>query len=104
MSSDMTSLTSDKETFNSFSNVSNSGIMVLGGIFLGGPTDLIVFHRGTLTAVTYRDGIFGLYLRPYAGATDDGYALMEDSARSHPDILVNEYLDEKGSSGMDWPT
>ncbi|GBN92178.1 hypothetical protein AVEN_271006-2-1, partial [Araneus ventricosus] len=65
------------------------GIMVWAGISLGGHTDLHVFHGGTLTGVRYRDEI----LDPYAGAIGSDFILMDDNARPHRAVVVEDYLE-----------
>ena len=84
-------------------NYRGGGIMVWAGISLGGHTDLHVFHRGTLTAVRYRDEILAPYVIPYAGAIGDEFILMADNARAHRARLVDEYLDDQGLEQMEWP-
>ncbi|GFT85176.1 thioredoxin domain-containing protein [Trichonephila clavipes] len=66
--------------------------MVWVGIPLGGQTDLHVFQGGTLTGVRYRDEILDPYVCLYAGASGNDFILMDDNARPHRAVLVEEYL------------
>ncbi|GBL83429.1 Transposable element Tcb2 transposase [Araneus ventricosus] len=79
------------------------GIMVWAGISLGGHTDLHVFHGGTLTGVRYRDEILDTYVRPYAGAIGNYFILMDDNARPHRAVVVEDYLEGHSLEQMEWP-
>ncbi|GBM34870.1 Transposable element Tcb2 transposase [Araneus ventricosus] len=79
------------------------GIMVWAGISLGGHTDLHVFHGGTLTGVRYRDEILDTYVRPYASAIGNDFILMDDNARPHRAVVVENYLQGHGLERMEWP-
>ncbi|GFW71248.1 transposable element Tcb2 transposase [Trichonephila clavipes] len=72
------------------------GIMVWAGISLGGHTDPDVFQGGTLTGVRYQDEILDPYVRPYAGAIGNDFILMDDNARPHRAVIVEEYLEGLG--------
>ncbi|GFW18849.1 transposable element Tcb2 transposase [Trichonephila clavipes] len=73
-----------------------SGIKVWSGISLGGHTDLHVFQGGTLTGARYRDEILDPRVCPYAGAIGNDFFLMDDNARIHRAIIVEEYLEGLG--------
>ncbi|GBM76809.1 Transposable element Tcb2 transposase [Araneus ventricosus] len=77
--------------------------MVWAGISLGSHTDLHVFHRGTLTGARYRDEILDPYVRPYAGAIGNDFILMDDNARPHRAVVVEDYLEGHGLERMEWP-
>ncbi|GBL74249.1 Transposable element Tc3 transposase [Araneus ventricosus] len=77
--------------------------MVWAGISLGGHTDLLVFHGGTLTGVRYRDEILDPYVRPYAGVIGNDFILMDDNARPHRAVVVEDYLECHGLERMEWP-
>lgn len=72
------------------------GIMVWAGISLGGYTDLQVFQGGTVSGVRYRDEILDPYDRPYAGAVGNDFILMNDKAKTHRALVVEEYLEGLG--------
>ncbi|GBN50074.1 hypothetical protein AVEN_163975-1 [Araneus ventricosus] len=69
------------------------------GISLGDHTDLHVFHGGTLTGVRYRDEI----LDPYVRAIGNDFILMDDNARFHRAVVVEDYLEGHGLERMEWP-
>ena len=65
--------------------------MVWAGISLGDHTDLYVFYGGNLTGVRYR-----AYVHPYAEAIGNDFILMDDDARPHRAVLVENYLESQG--------
>ncbi|GBM74152.1 hypothetical protein AVEN_216161-1 [Araneus ventricosus] len=73
--------------------------MVWAGISLGGHTDLHVIHGGTLTGVRYRDEI----LDPYAGSFGNDFILIDDNARPHRAVVVEDHLEGHGLERMEWP-
>ncbi|GBN10864.1 hypothetical protein AVEN_81795-1 [Araneus ventricosus] len=75
--------------------------MVWAGISLGCHTDLHVFHGGTLTGVRYRDEILDPYVRPFAGAIGNDFSLMDDNARPHRAVVVENYLEGHGLKRME---
>ncbi|GBL93092.1 Trimethylguanosine synthase [Araneus ventricosus] len=77
--------------------------MVWAGISLGGHTDLHVFHGGTLTGVRYQDEILDPYVHPYAAAIGSNFILMDDNARPHRAVVVEDYLEGHGLEQMEWP-
>ncbi|GBL80349.1 hypothetical protein AVEN_92259-1 [Araneus ventricosus] len=79
------------------------GIVVWAGILLSGHTDLHVFHGGTLTGVRYRDEILDPYVRPYVGAIGNDFILMDDNARPHRAVVVEDYLEGHILEQMEWP-
>ncbi|GFT70856.1 transposable element Tcb2 transposase [Trichonephila clavipes] len=58
---------------------------------------------GTLTGVRYRDEILDPYVRPYAVAIGNDFILMDDNARPHRAIIVEEYLEGLGLGRIEWP-
>ncbi|CDQ57637.1 unnamed protein product [Oncorhynchus mykiss] len=58
---------------------------------------------GSLTAIRYRDEILRSLVRPYAGAVDPGFFLMQDNARPHVAGVCQQFLQEEGIDAMDWP-
>ncbi|GBM11017.1 Transposable element Tcb2 transposase [Araneus ventricosus] len=79
------------------------GLMVWAGIMLDGGTPLHVFERGTVTGVRYRDEILEPYVRLFRGAVGPEFILMDDNARLHRALLVDEFLESEDISQMDWP-
>ncbi|GBN12829.1 Transposable element Tcb2 transposase [Araneus ventricosus] len=80
------------------------GLMVWAGIMLEGRTPLHVFERGTMTGMRYRDEILGPYVRLFRGAVGPEFILMDDNARPHRALLVDEFLESENIRRMDWPT
>ncbi|GBL83808.1 hypothetical protein AVEN_132688-1 [Araneus ventricosus] len=69
------------------------GLMAWAGIMLDGRTPLHVFERGTVTGVGYRDEILEPYVRLFRGAVGPEFILMDDNARPHRALLVDEFLE-----------
>ncbi|GBO37254.1 hypothetical protein AVEN_127362-1, partial [Araneus ventricosus] len=70
---------------------------------LDGRTPLHVFERGTVTGVRYRDEILEPYVCLFRGAVGPEFILMDDNARSHRALLVDEFLESEDIRRMDWP-
>ncbi|GBM73355.1 hypothetical protein AVEN_37604-1 [Araneus ventricosus] len=68
------------------------GLMVWAGIMLDGRTPLHVFERGTVTGVRSRDEILEPYVRLFRGAVSPEFILMDNNARPHRALLVDEFL------------
>ncbi|GBM39741.1 Transposable element Tc1 transposase [Araneus ventricosus] len=83
------------------------GLMVWAGIILDGRTPLHVFERGTVTGVRYWDEILEPYVRleryVFKGAVGLEFILMDDNARPHRALLVDEFLESEDIRRMDWP-
>ena len=69
-----------------------------------GHTDSHVIANGTLTAVRYWDEILREIARPYAGAVDPGFLLVQDNARPHVARVCRQFLDDEGIDAIDWPS
>ncbi|GBN69149.1 hypothetical protein AVEN_128502-1 [Araneus ventricosus] len=78
------------------------GLMVCAGIMLDGRTRLHVFERGTVTSVRYRDEILEPYVRLFRGAVGPELILMDDNARPHRALLVDEFLESEDIRRMYW--
>ncbi|GBM62216.1 Transposable element Tcb2 transposase [Araneus ventricosus] len=79
------------------------GVLVgWAGIMLDGRTPLLVFERGTVTGVRYRDEILEPYVRLFRGAVGPEFILMDDNARPHRALLVDEFLESEDIRQMDW--
>ncbi|GBN43971.1 Transposable element Tcb2 transposase [Araneus ventricosus] len=77
------------------------GLMVWAGIMLDGRTPLQVFERGTVTGVRYRDEILEPYVRLFRGAVGSEFILMDNNARPHRALLVDEFLESENIRRMD---
>ncbi|GBN07856.1 Transposable element Tc1 transposase [Araneus ventricosus] len=80
------------------------GLMVWESIMLDGRTPLHVFERGTVTCVSYRDDILEPYVRLFRGAIGHEFILMDDNARPHRALRVDEFLESEDIARTDWPT
>ncbi|GBN60330.1 Transposable element Tcb2 transposase [Araneus ventricosus] len=67
------------------------GLMVWVGIMLDGRTPLHILERG----VRYRDEILETYVRLFRGAVGPEFILMDDNARPHRALLVDEFLERE---------
>ncbi|GBM53828.1 hypothetical protein AVEN_24104-1 [Araneus ventricosus] len=67
-----------------------------------GHTHLHVVHGGTLTDVRYRDEILDPYVSPYAGAIGNVFILMDDNARPHRSVIVEDYDEGDDLERMEW--
>ncbi|GBM88907.1 hypothetical protein AVEN_85940-1 [Araneus ventricosus] len=79
------------------------GLMVWVGNMLDRRTPLHVFERGTMTGVRYRDEILEPYVCLLRGAVDPEFILMDDNARPHRALLIDEFLESDNIRRMDWP-
>ncbi|GBN75652.1 hypothetical protein AVEN_90780-1 [Araneus ventricosus] len=76
-------------------------LMVWAGIMLDGQTPLHVFERGIVTGVRYRDEILQPYVRLFRGAVGPEFILIDDNARPHRALLVDEFLESEDIHRMD---
>ncbi|GFV12100.1 transposable element Tcb2 transposase [Trichonephila clavipes] len=72
------------------------GVLVYGGIYNDGRTDLYSIRDGPLTARRYRDEILRHIVVPYAAAIGDDFILMDDNSRPHCANLVEDSLFKEG--------
>ncbi|GBO09335.1 hypothetical protein AVEN_186502-1 [Araneus ventricosus] len=79
------------------------GLMVWAGIMLNGRTPLHIFERVTVTGVRYRDEILETYVRLLRGAVGPEFILMDNNAKPHRVLLVDEFLESEDIHRMDWP-
>ena len=76
--------------------------MVWAGISLGGNTNQHTFLGGNLTGERYSDEIHYSYVSPYVVAIGNDFILMDDNARPHRTVLVEDYLESQGLERMKW--
>ncbi|GFX18293.1 transposable element Tc3 transposase [Trichonephila clavipes] len=79
-----------------------AGWLVWGGIILGSRTDLHV-QSVTMTGHIYRDVILEQHASLLRGAMGAEFPFMDDNARPHRANIVNEFLQSKDITSMDWP-
>ena len=72
-------------------------VMVWAGKSAQGKTDLRVIDNGILTALRYVNEILDVYVRPYAGAVDENFILMDDNAQKYlcNFLKIQKYLTRK---------
>ncbi|GFT36523.1 transposable element Tcb1 transposase [Trichonephila clavipes] len=80
----------------------DAGWLVWGGIILGSRTDLHV-HCLTMTGQIYRDVILEQHVRLFRGAMGAEFLFMDDNARPHRANIVDECLQSRDITRMDWP-
>ncbi|GFX53683.1 transposable element Tcb1 transposase [Trichonephila clavipes] len=66
-------------------------------------TDLLIFKRGSVTTVRYRDEVLETIVRLYSAAVGPTFVLMDDNARPHRADIVDDYLESEGIARMAWP-
>ncbi|KAI3358876.1 hypothetical protein L3Q82_015265, partial [Scortum barcoo] len=70
-------------------------VIFWGGKPLEGHTDLHVLSNGTLTAVRYQGEILRATVRPYTGAVDPVFLVVQDNARPHVARVCRQFLDDE---------
>ncbi|GFV13164.1 transposable element Tcb1 transposase [Trichonephila clavipes] len=79
-----------------------AGWLFWRGIILGSRTDLHV-QSVTMTGHIYRDVILKHHVRLFRGAICAEFLFMDDNARPHHANIVDECLQSKDITRMDWP-
>ncbi|GFX54317.1 transposable element Tcb2 transposase [Trichonephila clavipes] len=78
-----------------------AGWLVCGGIILGSRTDLHV-QSVTMTGHIYRDVILEQHVRLFRGAMGAEFLFMDENARPHRAIIIDECLQTEDITRMDW--
>ncbi|KFM66068.1 Transposable element Tcb1 transposase, partial [Stegodyphus mimosarum] len=79
------------------------GVPVWGGIMLNGRTELHVFDRGSVTGDRYCEEVLLPHVRLFRGAIGPDLIFMDDNARPHQTLAVEELLESEDITRMDWP-
>ncbi|GFW70080.1 transposable element Tcb1 transposase [Trichonephila clavipes] len=79
-----------------------AGWLVWGGIILCSRTDLHV-QSVTMTSHIYQDVILEQHVHLFWGAMGAEFLFMDDNARPHRANIVDECLQSKDITHMDWP-
>ncbi|GFX84373.1 transposable element Tcb2 transposase [Trichonephila clavipes] len=79
------------------------GVLVWGGIMLNGRTELHIFDRGSLTGDRYCEEVLLSHVRLFRGAIGPDFIFMDDNARPHRTLAVEELLESEDITRMDWP-
>ncbi|GFV77640.1 putative transposable element [Trichonephila clavipes] len=70
---------------------------------LKGRTELHIFDRGSITGDRYCEEILLPHLRLFRGAIGPDIIFMDDTARPHQTLAVEELLESEDITRMDWP-
>jgi transposase len=70
---------------------------------LNGRTELHVFDRGSVTGERYCQGVLLPHVRLFRGAIVPDFIFMDDNARPHRPLAVEELLESEDIPRMDWP-
>ncbi|GFX21544.1 transposable element Tcb1 transposase [Trichonephila clavipes] len=79
------------------------GVLVWGGIMLNGRTELPIFDRGSVTGDRYCEEVLLPHVRLFRGAIGPDFIFMDDNARPHRTLAVEELLESEDITRMDWP-
>ncbi|GFU24246.1 transposable element Tcb2 transposase [Trichonephila clavipes] len=83
------------------SDLEGRGVLVYGGIYIDGHTDLYIIRDGPLTAHLYGNEILRHNVVPYAAAILDDSILMDDNCMPHRANLVEDFFFEEGIVRME---
>ncbi|GFX67593.1 transposable element Tcb2 transposase [Trichonephila clavipes] len=79
------------------------GVLVWGGIMLNGRTELHIFDRRSVIGDSYCEEVLLPHLRLFRGVIGRDFIFMEDNARPHQTLAVEELLENEDITRMDWP-
>ncbi|KFM64872.1 Transposable element Tcb2 transposase, partial [Stegodyphus mimosarum] len=79
------------------------GVLVWGGITLNRRTELHVFDRGSVTGDRYSEEVLLPHVRLFRGAIGPDLIFMDNNARPHRTLAVEELLESEDITRMDWP-
>ncbi|GFV40709.1 transposable element Tcb2 transposase [Trichonephila clavipes] len=66
-------------------------------------TEFHIFKRGSATGDRYREEVLLPHVRLFRGAIGPDFIFMDDNARPHRTLAVEELLDSEGITRMDCP-
>ncbi|GFW58453.1 transposable element Tcb2 transposase [Trichonephila clavipes] len=78
------------------------GVLFWGGIMLNGRTALHNFDRGSVIGDRYCEKVLLPHVRLFQGAIDPDFICMDDNARPHRSLAVEELLESEDITRMDW--
>ncbi|GFX45495.1 transposable element Tc1 transposase [Trichonephila clavipes] len=70
---------------------------------LNGRTELHIFDRGSVIGDRYCEEVLLLHVRLFRGAIGPDFVFMDDNARPHRTLAVEELLESEDITRMDWP-
>ncbi|GFY14126.1 transposable element Tcb1 transposase [Trichonephila clavipes] len=77
------------------------GVLVWGGM-LNGRTDLNIFDRRSVTGDRYCEEVLLPHVLLFRGAIGPDFIFMDDNARPHRTLAVEELLESEDITRMDW--
>ncbi|GFW45106.1 transposable element Tcb2 transposase [Trichonephila clavipes] len=78
------------------------GVPVWGGIMMNGRTELHILDRGSVTGDIYCDEVLLPHVCLFRGAIGRDFIFMDDNARPHRTLAVEELLESEDITRMDW--
>ncbi|GFY27454.1 transposable element Tcb2 transposase [Trichonephila clavipes] len=78
-------------------------IMVWAGIMINGHTRLHVVANGTMTGQRYIDEVLLPRVRLFRVSVGDKFVFMDDNAKCHRTLAVQDCLDSEGIQRLVWP-
>ncbi|GFU60035.1 transposable element Tc3 transposase [Trichonephila clavipes] len=79
------------------------GVLVWGGIMLNGRIELHIFDRGSVIGDRYCEEVLLPHVRLFRGVIGPDIIFMDDNARPHRTLAVEELLESKDITRMDSP-
>ncbi|GFX26613.1 transposable element Tcb2 transposase [Trichonephila clavipes] len=76
------------------------GVLVWGGIMLNGQTELHIFDRGSVIGDRYCEEVLLPHVRLFRGAIGPDFSFMDDNARPHRILAVEELLESEDITQM----
>ncbi|GFW12922.1 transposable element Tcb2 transposase [Trichonephila clavipes] len=70
---------------------------------LNGLTKLHIFDRGSVTGDRYFEEVLLFQVRLFRGAIGPDFLFMDDNARPHRTLAVEELRESEDITRMDWP-
>ncbi|GFW97409.1 transposable element Tcb2 transposase [Trichonephila clavipes] len=70
---------------------------------LNGQTELHIFDRGSVIGDRYCEEVLLPHVRLFRGAIGPDFIFMDDNARPHRTLTVEELLENEDITRMDWP-
>ncbi|GFS89978.1 transposable element Tcb2 transposase [Trichonephila clavipes] len=77
------------------------GVLAWRVIILNGRTELYIFDRGSVTGDRYCEEVLLPHVRPFRGAIYPDFIFMDDNARPHRTLAVEELLESEDLTRMD---
>ncbi|GFX14779.1 transposable element Tcb2 transposase [Trichonephila clavipes] len=77
------------------------GVLVWGGIMLNGRTGFHIFDRGFVIGDRYCEEVLLPHVRLFRGAIGPDFIFMDDNARPHRTLAVEELLESEDITRMD---